>query len=46
VTRPYAVILFDEIEKAASDVFNVQLQILTMGGSRTQGRTVDFKNRF
>ncbi len=43
--RPYAVVLFDEIEKAAPDVFNTMLQILD-GGRLTdgQGRTVDFKN--
>src|SRR5246127_2339395 len=43
--RPYAVILFDEIEKAHSDVFNVLLQILDDGRlTDSQGRTVDFKN--
>ena len=43
--RPYAVILFDEIEKAHSDVFNVLLQILDDGRlSDSKGRTVDFKN--
>lgn len=43
--RPYAVILFDEIEKAHPDVFNVFLQILDDGRvTDAQGRTVDFKN--
>ncbi|HCU26034.1 MAG TPA: hypothetical protein DF383_13535, partial [Deltaproteobacteria bacterium] len=43
--RPYAVILFDEIEKAHPDVFNVLLQILDDGRATDgQGRTVDFKN--
>ncbi len=43
--RPYAVILFDEIEKAHPDVFNVMLQILDDGRlTDGQGRTVDFKN--
>jgi len=43
--RPYAVILFDEIEKAHPDVFNVLLQILDDGRvTDAQGRTVDFKN--
>ncbi|HKK00717.1 MAG TPA: ATP-dependent chaperone ClpB [Desulfuromonadales bacterium] len=43
--RPYAVILFDEIEKAHHDVFNVLLQILDDGRvTDAQGRTVDFKN--
>jgi ATP-dependent Clp protease ATP-binding subunit ClpB len=43
--RPYSVILFDEIEKAHSDVFNVMLQILDDGRlTDGQGRTVDFKN--
>lgn len=43
--RPYAVILFDEIEKAHPDVFNVLLQILDDGRlTDGQGRTVDFKN--
>lgn len=43
--RPYAVILFDEIEKAHHDVFNVMLQILDDGrATDNQGRTVDFKN--
>ena len=43
--RPYAVILFDEIEKAHADVFNVLLQILDDGRlTDAQGRTVDFKN--
>ncbi len=43
--RPYCVILFDEIEKAHSDVFNVLLQLLDDGRlTDGQGRTVDFKN--
>ncbi|MCL2178907.1 MAG: ATP-dependent chaperone ClpB [Proteobacteria bacterium] len=43
--RPYAVILFDEIEKAHPDVFNLLLQILDVGRlTDSQGRTVDFKN--
>jgi ATP-dependent Clp protease ATP-binding subunit ClpB len=43
--RPYAVILFDEVEKAHPDVFNVMLQILDDGRvTDSQGRTVDFKN--
>jgi len=43
--RPYSVILFDEIEKAHSDVFNVLLQILDDGRlTDSQGRIVDFKN--
>jgi len=43
--RPYSVILFDEIEKAHSDVFNVLLQILDDGRlTDSKGRTVDFKN--
>ena len=43
--RPYAVILFDEVEKAHQDVFNVLLQILDDGRMTDgQGRTVDFKN--
>jgi len=43
--HPYAVILFDEIEKAHSDVFNVMLQILDDGRlTDGQGRVVDFKN--
>jgi ATP-dependent Clp protease ATP-binding subunit ClpB len=43
--RPYSVILFDEIEKAHADVFNVMLQILDDGRlTDAQGRTVDFKN--
>ncbi len=43
--RPYAVILFDEIEKAHSEVFNILLQILDDGRMTDgQGRTVDFKN--
>ena len=43
--RPFAVVLFDEIEKAHHDVFNVMLQILDDGRlTDGQGRTVDFKN--
>ena len=43
--RPYCVILFDEIEKAHHDVFNVLLQVLDDGRlTDGQGRTVDFKN--
>jgi ATP-dependent Clp protease ATP-binding subunit ClpB len=43
--RPYSVILFDEIEKAHPDVFNVLLQVLDDGRlTDGQGRTVDFKN--
>ena len=43
--KPYSVILFDEIEKAHADVFNVLLQILDDGRvTDSQGRTVDFKN--
>jgi ATP-dependent Clp protease ATP-binding subunit ClpB len=43
--RPYSVILFDEIEKAHPDVFNVMLQILDDGRvTDSQGRMVDFKN--
>jgi ATP-dependent Clp protease ATP-binding subunit ClpB len=43
--RPYAVVLFDEIEKAHAEVFNVLLQILDDGRMTDgQGRTVDFKN--
>lgn len=43
--RPYSVILFDEIEKAHPDVFNILLQILDDGRlTDAQGRTVDFKN--
>ncbi|MDY7014908.1 MAG: ATP-dependent chaperone ClpB, partial [Cyanobacteriota bacterium] len=43
--RPYSVILFDEIEKAHADVFNVMLQILDDGRlTDSQGHTVDFKN--
>jgi ATP-dependent Clp protease ATP-binding subunit ClpC len=43
--RPYAVLLFDEIEKAHPDVFNILLQILDDGRlTDAQGRTVDFKN--
>jgi ATP-dependent Clp protease ATP-binding subunit ClpB len=43
--RPYSVVLFDEIEKAHSDVFNVLLQVLDDGRlTDSKGRTVDFKN--
>jgi len=43
--RPYSVVLFDEIEKAHTDVFNILLQILDDGRiTDSQGRTVDFKN--
>ncbi|MGH7143011.1 MAG: ATP-dependent chaperone ClpB [Planctomycetota bacterium] len=43
--KPYAVLLFDEVEKAHHDVFNVLLQILDDGRvTDAQGRTVDFKN--
>ena len=43
--RPYSVVLFDEIEKAHPDVFNVLLQILDDGRlTDSKGRTVDFKN--
>ena len=43
--KPYSVILFDEIEKAHSDVFNILLQILDDGRlTDSKGRTVDFKN--
>ena len=44
-SKPYSVILFDEIEKAHPDVFNVLLQVLDDGRiTDSQGRTVDFKN--
>jgi len=43
--RPYQVILFDEVEKAHPDVFNVLLQVLDEGRlTDGQGRTVDFRN--
>ena len=43
--KPYSVVLFDEVEKAHPDVFNVLLQVLDDGRSTdSQGRTVDFKN--
>lgn len=43
--KPYAVVLFDEVEKAHSDVFNVLLQVLDDGHiTDSQGRTVNFKN--
>jgi ATP-dependent Clp protease ATP-binding subunit ClpB len=43
--RPYSVVLFDEIEKAHHDIFNVMLQVLDDGRlTDGQGRTVDFKN--
>jgi ATP-dependent Clp protease ATP-binding subunit ClpA len=44
-TKPYCVILFDEIEKAHPDVFNVLLQMLDDGRlTDSKGRTVNFKN--
>jgi ATP-dependent Clp protease ATP-binding subunit ClpB len=43
--KPYSVLLFDEVEKAHSDVFNILLQVLDDGRlTDSQGRTVDFKN--
>ena len=43
--KPYAVVLFDEVEKAHPDVFNILLQILDDGSvTDSQGRTIDFKN--
>ncbi len=43
--RPYSVVLFDEVEKAHPDVFNILLQVLDDGSiTDSQGRTVDFKN--
>jgi ATP-dependent Clp protease ATP-binding subunit ClpB len=43
--KPYAVILFDEVEKAHPDVFNILLQVLDDGRiTDSQGRIVDFKN--
>merc|ERR1711972_64802 len=43
--RPYTIVLFDEVEKAHSDVFNLMLQILEDGRlTDSNGRTVDFKN--
>ena len=43
--KPYSVLLFDEVEKAHPDVFNIFLQILDDGRvTDSQGRTVDFKN--
>ena len=43
--KPYSVVLFDEIEKAHPDVFNILLQVLDDGRiTDSQGRTVDFKN--
>ena len=43
--RPYQVVLFDEVEKAHPDVFNVLLQVLDDGRlTDGQGRTVDFRN--
>ncbi len=43
--KPYSVVLFDEIEKAHADVFNVLLQVLDEGRlTDSQGRTIDFKN--
>ena len=45
--KPYSVVLFDEIEKAHPDVFNILLQILEEGRlTDAQGRTVDFRNTF
>ena len=43
--RPYSVVLFDEIEKAHADVFNILLQLLDDGRlTDGQGRTVNFRN--
>lgn len=43
--KPYSVVLFDEIEKAHSDIFNILLQVLDDGRlTDSQGRTIDFKN--
>ncbi len=43
--KPYSVVLFDEIEKAHPDVFNIMLQVLDDGRvTDSQGRTIDFKN--
>ncbi len=42
--KPYSVVLFDEVEKAHPDVFNVLLQVLDDGRITDSGRTVDFKN--
>ena len=43
--RPYSIVLFDEIEKAHAEVFNVLLQLLDDGRlTDGQGRTVDFRN--
>jgi ATP-dependent Clp protease ATP-binding subunit ClpB len=43
--KPYSIVLFDEVEKAHPDVFNVLLQVLDDGRlTDAQGRTVDFKN--
>ena len=43
--KPYSVVLFDEVEKAHPDVFNVLLQVLDDGRiTDSQGRTVDFKH--
>ena len=43
--KPYSVVLFDEIEKAHPDVFNILLQILDEGTvTDSQGRKIDFKN--
>ena len=45
IRRPYSVVLFDEVEKAHPDVFNILLQVLDDGRiTDSQGRTVDFKN--
>merc|ERR1712060_409185 len=44
-TKPYAIVLFDEVEKAHPDVFNLLLQILDDGRlTDSKGRTIDFKN--
>ena len=42
--KPYSVVLFDEVEKAHPDVFNILLQSYGMSITDSQGRTVDFKN--
>ena len=43
--RPYSVVLFDEVEKAHPDVFNILLQVLDDGHiTDAQGRKIDFKN--
>lgn len=44
--KPYSVVLFDEVEKAHPDVFNILLQVLDDGRlTDSQGRVVDFKTR-